>query len=576
MTVSSLSPKASLSAIQSEKGFNPAPKLAPADVRIAVIGGGYWGKNLVRNFAEMQNLGAIVENNPATAQALVAKHGSEAVAFEVMLNDPRVHGVAIALPAEMHFEAAKKALLAGKHVFVEKPIALEVKDAQELHALAVKLNLRLMVGHLLQYHPAYMKLKQVIADGLIGKIQYIYSNRLAMGKLRQEEDVLWALGPHDLSMVLGLTGADPVDVTAFGANTLNAHIADHAHVQMTFENGVRGHVFVSWLHPIKEQRFVVVGDKGMIVFEDSQTEQAKKLMHYANTVSWVNGAPLEVKGEATSIAYDLSEPLRNECTHFVNAIATGETPRTDGVEGLRVLNVLARASYAMKTAAMKAADMKSADMKADKVEDQKQNSVISKRVVGEHQGVRIHESAYVDAGVTLGKGTDIWHFSHILSDVTIGENCKIGQNVVAGPKVTIGNGVKIQNNVSIYEGVILEDGVFCGPSCVFTNVNNPRAEIVRKSEYRQTLVKKGATIGANATIVCGNTLGQYCFIAAGAVVSKDVPDFALMAGVPAKRIGWVSHFNSRLVESDQRSVLVCPDTGRRYREINQDKLEEIV
>lgn len=562
MTLTSLSPKSSQSSFHATNNANPAPKLTPADVRVAVIGGGYWGKNLVRNFAEMKNLGAIVENNPATARALVEKHGSEAVAFEVALNDPDVHAVAIALPAEMHFDAAKKALLAGKHVFVEKPIALEVIEAEELHALALKLNLRLMVGHLLQYHPAYIKLKQVISEGLIGKIQYIYSNRLAMGKLRQEEDVLWALGPHDLSMVLGLTGADPVDVTAFGANTLNAHIADHAHVQMTFENGVRGHVFVSWLHPIKEQRFVVVGDKGMIVFEDSQTEQAKKLMHYANTVSWVNGAPLEVKGDATSIPYDLSEPLRNECTHFINAIATGETPRTDGVEGLRVLNVLARASAAMKAG--------STQLSADK----KVSS--SSRIVGEHHGARIHESAYVDAGVTLGKGTDIWHFSHILGDVTIGENCKIGQNVVIGPKVTIGNGVKIQNNVSVYEGVVLEDGVFCGPSCVFTNVNNPRAEIVRKSEYRQTLVKKGATIGANATIVCGNTLGQYCFIAAGAVVAKDVPDFALMAGVPAKRIGWVSHFNSRLVASEKAGELKCPDTGRRYREVNKDKLEEIV
>jgi UDP-2-acetamido-3-amino-2,3-dideoxy-glucuronate N-acetyltransferase len=542
--------------------INPTPEIAPAHVRIAVIGGGYWGKNLVRNFAEMGNLGAIVENNPKTAADLVAKHGSQSVELNTTLADPNVHGVAIALPAEMHFDAAKKALLAGKHVFVEKPLALEVKEAEELHALALKLNLRLMVGHLLQYHPAYIKLKQVVSEGLIGKVQYIYSNRLAMGKLRQEEDVLWALGPHDLSMVLGLTGADPVDVTAFGANTLNAHIADHAHVQMTFANGVRGHVFVSWLHPIKEQRFVVVGDKGMIVFEDSQTEQAKKLMHYANTVSWVNGAPLEVKGDATSISYELSEPLRNECTHFVNAIASGETPRTDGVEGLRVLNVLARASVAMKAGQKNAAPAPSAKA--------------SSRVVGEHIGAKIHESAYVDAGVNLGKGTDIWHFSHILGDVTIGENCKIGQNVVIGPKVTIGNGVKVQNNVSIYEGVILEDGVFCGPSCVFTNVNNPRAEIVRKAEYRQTLVKKGATIGANATIVCGHTLGQYCFIAAGAVVAKDVPDFALMAGVPAKRIGWVSHFNSRLVASEKAGELVCPDTGRRYREVSKDQLEEIL
>jgi UDP-2-acetamido-3-amino-2,3-dideoxy-glucuronate N-acetyltransferase len=184
--------------------------------------------------------------------------------------------------------------------------------------------------------------------------------------------------------------------------------------------------------------------------------------------------------------------------------------------------------------------------------------------------VSVHESAYVDAGVEIGQGTKIWHFSHILGQVTLGERVNIGQNVVIGPKVTVGNDVKIQNNVSVYEGVTLEDGVFCGPSCVFTNVNNPRAEIARKSEYRVTLVKRGASIGANATIVCGHTLGEYCFIAAGAVVAKDVPAFALMAGVPAKRIGWMSHVGAKLGPD-----LVCPETGRRYREVAKDKLEEI-
>ncbi|MCX7342384.1 MAG: acyltransferase [Hyphomicrobiales bacterium] len=170
----------------------------------------------------------------------------------------------------------------------------------------------------------------------------------------------------------------------------------------------------------------------------------------------------------------------------------------------------------------------------------------------------------------MGAGSKIWHFSHILGDVIIGEKCNIGQNVVIGPRVAIGDNVKIQNNVSVYEGVVLEDGVFCGPSCVFTNVNNPRAEIVRKSEYRKTLVRRGATIGANATIVCGHELGPYSFIAAGAVVAKDVPAFGLMAGVPARRIGWMSHAGAKLGPE-----LVCPETGRRYRETGPDSLEEI-
>lgn len=179
-----------------------------------------------------------------------------------------------------------------------------------------------------------------------------------------------------------------------------------------------------------------------------------------------------------------------------------------------------------------------------------------------------HESAYVDQPSTIGKDTKIWHFSHILPNTTIGEKVVIGQNCVVGPDVSVGNNCKIQNNVSLYKGVKLEDGVFCGPSCVFTNVNNPRAEIERKSEFKETLVKRGTTIGANATIVCGHTLGEYCFIAAGAVVATDVPAHALMAGVPAKRIGWMSHAGIKLGND-----LVCTQEGRHYEERNGQLVE---
>lgn len=187
------------------------------------------------------------------------------------------------------------------------------------------------------------------------------------------------------------------------------------------------------------------------------------------------------------------------------------------------------------------------------------------------ENVFVHESSYVDENVTLGSGTKVWHFSHILSNCTIGENCSIGQNVVIGPNVLVGSQVKIQNNVSVYEGVTLEDGVFCGPSCVFTNVNNPRSEIVRKNEYRKTIVRRGASIGANATIICGHDLGEYCFIAAGAVITKQVPAYALMAGTPAKRIGWMSKAGGRLGDD-----LICPIDGTAYRLTSPNNLEEII
>lgn len=188
-----------------------------------------------------------------------------------------------------------------------------------------------------------------------------------------------------------------------------------------------------------------------------------------------------------------------------------------------------------------------------------------------NNNIFVHESSYIDDMVNIGAGTKIWHFSHVLTNCDIGEDCSLGQNVVIGPNVVVGNRVKIQNNVSIYEGVTLEDGVFCGPSCVFTNVNNPRSEIIRKDEYRKTIVKRGASIGANATIICGNNLGEYSFIAAGAVVTKEVPAFAIMAGTPAKIIGWMSKAGGRLGND-----LICPIDGTSYRLLSPTKLEEII
>ncbi len=181
----------------------------------------------------------------------------------------------------------------------------------------------------------------------------------------------------------------------------------------------------------------------------------------------------------------------------------------------------------------------------------------------------VHESSYIDDKVNIGAGSKIWHFCHIMTNSNIGRNCSLGQNVVVGPNVDIGNRVKIQNNVSVYEGVEIEDDVFLGPSCVFTNVINPRSRIQRREEFKKTKVSKGASIGANATIVCGNKLGKYCFVAAGATVTKDVPPFALVAGTPAKRIGWVSKEGGTLDEN-----LICSISGNQYKRINDDQIEE--
>lgn len=184
----------------------------------------------------------------------------------------------------------------------------------------------------------------------------------------------------------------------------------------------------------------------------------------------------------------------------------------------------------------------------------------------DYKGVFIHDTSFVDDNVTIGQGTKIWHFSHILQNCNIGKDCSLGQNVVVGPRVTIGNKVKIQNNVSVYEGVTLEDSVFCGPSSVFTNVHNPRAEIVRKNEYKKTLIRRGATLGANCTIICGVTIGSFAFIGAGTVISKNVPSYALMAGVPAKQIGWMSEYGEKLdLPLTGNAKTICKYTKQQYQ-----------
>jgi acetyltransferase-like isoleucine patch superfamily enzyme len=366
--------------------------------------------------------------------------------------------------------------------------------------------------------------------------------------VRREEDILWSFAPHDLSMILSLVGQEPVDVTATGGYYLHKTIADVTTTHLTFPGGEQAHVFVSWLHPFKEQRLIVIGDRAMAVFDDGQP-WSEKLVLYPHRIEWRETMPVPRRADANPVPLTEGEPLNLECRHFLACVASGTRPRTDGAEGLRVLRVLARASQSLTPSSAP-------------VQGEAPSPVPS--------GVKIHPSAFVDEPCEIGAGTRIWHFVHILPHTRIGRDCSLGQNVMVGPDVTIGDGCKIQNNVSIYKGVTLEDGVFCGPSCVFTNVNNPRAEIERKDEFRPTLVKRGATIGANATIVCGHTIGEYAFIAAGAVVTGEVPAFALMAGVPARRIGWMSAAGERL-----GADLVCPRSGRRYREAGPDCIEEI-
>lgn len=512
--------------------------------QIAVIGCGYWGKNLVRNFAELGALAAVADAHAPNAQTQAQLHHVPARDIAGIMADPAITGVVIAAPAPLHAPLATQALQAGKHVFVEKPLALTVADAEQLQTLATEKGRALMVGHLLQYHPHYLALRAMVEAGEFGKLLHVYSNRLNLGKLRVEENVLWSFAPHDISMVLGLFGAAPAEVMATGVASLTPGVADVVTTQFSFEGGAKGHVFASWLHPVKEQKLVVVGEKCMAVFDDGQPWETK-LALYDHRIEWNGQIPSPVKADARYVVPEKSEPLKNECQHFLDAIA-GSAVRTDAAEGIRVLKVLEAAEKSMNTGAPVKLNQSAPE------------------------GVFVHDTALVDAGCEVGEGTKIWHFTHLLKGTKIGRDCVISQNVMIGPDVTVGDRCKIQNNVSLYKGVVLEDGVFCGPSCVFTNVNTPRAEVERKSEYLETRVGRAATIGANATIVCGNSLGEYCLIGAGAVVTKPVKPHALMVGNPARQIGWVSHAGERLGDD-----FTCPREGRQYRLTENEELVEI-
>jgi UDP-2-acetamido-3-amino-2,3-dideoxy-glucuronate N-acetyltransferase len=534
---------------------------------IAIVGSGYWGKNLVRNYYQIGALKIICDRNESILNELKTHYPETEVSSELtdVLGRDDVNGVVIATPANTHFVTAREALLANKHVYVEKPLVLQEDEGKELINLATRSGLHLMVGHLLQYHPAFVRLKELATHGELGRINYIYSTRLNFGKIRREENILWSFAPHDISMILSLVGEEPESVLTTGANFLHEKIADVTTTHLEFPSGIKAHIFVSWLHPYKEQNLVVVGDRKMAVFNDT-LPWSEKLCLYPHRIKWENNAPVPAKAEPEYVDVSRGEPLRLECEHFLNCITNGETPQTDGHEGLRVLKILNASQHSLDEKGKKIflTEVRS----RQKTVNREELPATSYEPRAKAQDAFVHPTAVVDENVTIGDATKIWHFTHILSGSQIGERCNIGQNVVIGPDVTIGNGCKIQNNVSVYKGVTLEDGVFCGPSMVFTNVYNPRAEIRKMDQVRPTLVKKGTTIGANATIICGTALGRYAFIGAGSVVTKDVPDHALVVGNSARRIGWVCQCGETLSED-----LKCRSCGKAYKE-NADAIEQ--
>ena len=505
------------------------------NARVVVVGCGSWGRNHVRVWAELGHLAGVCDTDPArmaAAAADVARYSSA----EAVFADPDVDAVVLATPAATHGRLALAALESGKDVLVEKPLALDLAQAEETVELARARSRVLMVGHVVEYHPAFVRLSQMVQAGELGEVRYAYGHRLNFGRVRTEENALWSFAPHDLSLLLSLLPGRPVDVSCHGGAYLSEGVADVTVMTLRFEGGARGHVFVSWLHPFKEQRFVVVGDRQMAIVDDTKGWDAK-LVLYPHRIEWTNGeVPVAEQADAVCVPLAPAEPLAEECRHFLDCVESRREPRTGGENGLAVLRLLDAGERSLQAGG---------------------------EPVSVGGGALVHPTAVVDAGAVVGARTRVWHFSHVMAGAVIGEDCTLGQNVFVATRAGIGDRVKIQNNVSVYEGVVLEDDVFVGPSAVFTNVRNPRAEIDRRSDFSPTLVRRGATLGANSTIVCGVTVGRYAFVAAGAVVTHDVPDHALVAGVPARVRGWRCRCGEPIEAGEAEPA--CRSCGLRYR-----------
>jgi len=328
--------------------------MSNSQLSVAVIGSGNWGKNHVRVWDELGVLNAICDSDVDRLAEFSAQYPNAEMipsADELFSRDD-IDAVVIATPAFTHFDLAVRAMNAGFDVLVEKPMALTASEGSQLVEVASTSNRILMVGHVLEYHPAVTKLRDLLAEETLGQIRYIYSNRLNLGKIRTEENALWSFAPHDIAIILRMMGRMPQDVACHGAGYLNNKVADVTLTNLSFSEAVESHIYVSWLHPFKEQRFVVVGEKQMAVFDDTLPWE-QKLVLYPHRIDWVDGQiPVAHRAESVAVELEMLEPLKEECIHFANAVVSREGPLSDGVSGLQVLQVLEAAQKSLDNKGM--------------------------------------------------------------------------------------------------------------------------------------------------------------------------------------------------------------------------------
>ncbi|PXF45113.1 UDP-2-acetamido-3-amino-2,3-dideoxy-D-glucuronate N-acetyltransferase [Gracilariopsis chorda] len=541
---------------------------------LIIVGAGKWGTNFITTACALKLSVAIVETN-LEALALIKCNPRVSPACRFFSNLGQALGalpnaaVVVATPPSTHFALAKQAITAGRHVLVEKPMCDNLQDAQRLADLARNHQVTLMVDHLLHYSVHHRRMLYLIESGLIGKVKRVHMSRMNFGAVRTNENVLWSLSPHDVSILLAVfKDQSPDSVLCTGHKVVSLHVEDSVSLHVRFKDGVHAQIDCNWMHPFKERRTIVYGTKGCIVLNEAMPDATLKRIQafHWSAKRKHDGSSVKIeKSEAHILQYlkdqsgqaaseleemDAKQPLQVVLEHFLECIQKQTVPRTDGNEGVRVLRILSAASESLV----------------------KGGEVVSLHNISPAvHALRsfVHPTAVVDQGAVLGQGTKVWHFSHIMPGAVLKEKCNIGQNVYIGGKAKLGRNVKVQNNVSIYDEVCIDDDVFLGPSCVLTNVKNPRSHVSRKHEYMPTVIEKGVTVGANATIVCGITLGAYSFVGAGAVVTKNVPPHAMVYGNPAVIKGWMSTTGNKLHEvsllKEGRKLLRCRESQEIYR-----------
>ncbi len=315
--------------------------------RVAVVGAGYWGKNLVRNFAELGALAAIVDHNDDVAQALAQQHGCNIANYDAVLNDKSIDAVVIATPAPSHFAHGLAALKAGKHVYIEKPLAMRADHAAQLVEHAHAAGVTLMVGHILRHHPAFVALEAQVAAGRIGLVRHVVATRLNLGKIHRDEGVIWDLAPHDISMVMAFLGDTPEQVICLGDDFLYPHIVDVALLRLRYAHGRSAEIRLSRISPYKEHKLTVIGENGALIFDDTQNWDNKILLRQP-VLDWQNPAVSPEAGVSEVLPLPAGEPLKEECRQFLDAIATKTPTRSDGQQGLAVVLVLERAMASWK------------------------------------------------------------------------------------------------------------------------------------------------------------------------------------------------------------------------------------